>query len=146
MQGGLPVRTPWSLRPGQLLGSAFMEWPQGSPQPPAPAGCSAGTGLGCPRPPPTWTPPSRCPEVPGRGRRGQTVGFQPQLYHSMAHQPGAWEWVFSATSKMGGTVLTDFPGLLRRLSELLQIKPQGAVSVLGIISVVSIGVVSIQII
>ena len=47
---------------------------------------------------------------------------------------------------LGGTVVTDFPGLLKRLSELLQIKPQGAVSVLGISSVVSIGVVSIQII
>ena len=83
VQGGLAVGAPWSLRPGQLLGSAVMERPQGSPQPPVPA---------------------------------------------------------------GGTVVTDFPGLLRRLSELLQIKPQGAVSVLGIISVVSIGVVSIQII
>ena len=43
-------------------------------------------------------------------------------------------------------MITDSPGLLRRLSELLQTKPQGAVSVLGIIPVVSIRVVSIQII
>ena len=64
----------------------------------------------------------------------------------MAHQPGAWEWVLSVISKMGGTMITDSPGLLRRLSELLQTKPQGAVSVLGIIPVVSIRVVSIQII
>ena len=42
--------------------------------------------------------------------------------------------------------MTDFRGWLRRLSELLQIKRWAAVSSLGIISVVGIGVVSIPII
>lgn len=90
---------------------------------------------------------SCCLVVPGRGRWGRRLSVSsPSSISSMAHQPGAWEWVLSVISKMGGTMITDSPGLLRRLSELLQTKPQGAVSVLGIIPVVSIRVVSIQII
>ena len=134
MQGGLTVRAPWSLCPGQLLGSAFMKWPQGSPQPPALLG--AVLALGCAVL--ALSPPGCLAKSLSRGARqrqvgAQNVSFQPQLYQLHAHQPGTWEWVLSVTSKMGVTMVTDFPGLLRRLSELLQIKPQGAVSVLGII-------------
>ena len=42
-RAGCPA--PWSLPPGQLLGSAFMERPQGSPQPPTPAGGDSGNRL-----------------------------------------------------------------------------------------------------
>ena len=133
---------------GSAPGLCVYEMALGLPSASHAVGCGAGTGLCCPRPQPTGMPPkvavSWCQAEAGGGADCQfpAPALSAPWLTSQAPGSGFFLWF----QKWGGTMITDSPGLLRRLSELLQTKPQGAVSVLGIIPVVSIRVVSIQII
>lgn len=111
-----------SLCPGQLLGLHLQKWPQAPPQPPSLLGA---VGLHCQLPLPS-AHRMPCKVTKTRGCQAEAVWghrssqFPAQLYQPMLTSQ-AREWVL-CDFKNGVTMVTDLR-LLRRLSELLQIKP-----------------------
>ena len=70
---------------------------------------------------------SCCLVVPGRGRWGRRLSVSsPSSISSMAHQPGAWEWVLSVISKMGGDNDNRLPRVVEKIKWITADKAPGS--------------------